>query len=98
MTERLKTLSERGEIPDKLVEMAVKLQEMRHVGAHAWVGELTAEEIPILDSLSKAILEYVYSAPHLVEQADTRLTKLRKPDRRKGKKKRRLFAPSMVLT
>lgn len=86
LTARLKNLSERGEIPDKLVEMAEKLQELRNVGAHAWVGELTAAEVPILDSLSRAILEYVYSAPHLVKQAADRLQKVRKAQR-SGKKK-----------
>jgi len=81
LTARLKDLAGRGEIPDKLVEMAGKLQELRNVGAHAWVGELTSAEVPILDSLSRAILEYVYSAPHLVKQAGDRLQKVRKAQR-----------------
>lgn len=82
LSTRLKALSDRGEIPEKLVDMAEKLQELRHVGAHAWIGELTGEEVPILDSLCRAILEYVYSAPHLVEQAEERLRHVRKKPRR----------------
>lgn len=68
---RLKELSIRGEIPNQLVQVAEKLQELRHVGAHAWVGELSPADVPILDSLCRAILEYVYSAPYLVEQAQS---------------------------
>jgi len=59
-------------VPNKLVEMAA-LQELRNVGAHASVGELTTTEVPILDSLCRALLEYVYSAPHLLKQAADRL-------------------------
>lgn len=74
---RLKDLSSRDEIPEQLVRVAEKLQELRHVGAHAWVGELGPAEVPILDSLCRAILQYVYSAPHLVKQAEQRLNQLR---------------------
>jgi hypothetical protein len=84
---RLKQLSERGEIPEKLADMAEKLQQLRHVGAHAWVGELTSAEVPILDSLCRAILEYVYSAPHLVEQATGRLQQLRTKKRSTRRRK-----------
>lgn len=86
---RLRELSTRGEIPDKLVEMAEKLQELRHIGAHAWIGALTDAEVPILDSLSRAILEYVYSAPHLVNEADQRLEALRKAQRARKKTKKK---------
>lgn len=90
LSARLKQLSERGEIPERLVEMAEKLHELRHVGAHAWVGELTSAEVPILDSLCRAILEYVYSAPHLVEQAAARLQQVRKKQRAtKGRKSKK---------
>ena len=80
---RLKKLSSQDEIPERLVLVAEKLQELRHVGAHAWVGELGPAEVPILDSLCRAILEYVYSAPHLVKQAEERLNQLRSQQKRK---------------
>ena len=75
---RLKELSSKGEIPEQIVTVAKKLHELRHAGAHAWVGELTSDEIPVLDSLVKAVLESVYGVPHLIEQAEERLKKLRK--------------------
>ena len=34
-------------------------------------------EVPILESLSLAILEYVYSAPYLAEQAEMALGQLK---------------------
>lgn len=82
---RLKSLSDRSEIPSKLVDMAQRLQDLRNVGAHAWVGDLTSAEIPILDSVCRAILEHVYSAPHLVEQAEERIKKVKK---RRGTQRR----------
>jgi hypothetical protein len=70
---RLDDLANKGEIPTKLVGVAHSLRKLRNFGAHASLGELTRDEIPILDDLCRAILEYVYSAPFLVEQAERQL-------------------------
>lgn len=86
LKERLQELSAKDEIPEKLVTVADTLQQFRHMGAHAWVGELSSSEIPILDDLCRAILEYVYSGPHLVQRAEERLTKLREKERKKKKR------------
>jgi hypothetical protein len=85
LNEKLADLASRQEIPTKLVAVATKLRHFRNVAAHAVLGELTAEEIPILDDLTRAILEYVYSAPHLVDQADRRLQALKKKSAQKPK-------------
>lgn len=66
---KLKDLATKGEIPAKLVGVADNLRHLRNVGAHASLKELTKDEIPILDDLCRAILEYVYSAPYLAEKA-----------------------------
>lgn len=76
--ERLEDLGRKGEIPQPLVEMAHGLRQLRNVGAHAELGELTSDEIPFLDGLCRAILEYVYSAPELVERAKTRLDEIKR--------------------
>jgi hypothetical protein len=58
------------------------LRKFRNVGAHPNLGELTLDEVPILDDFCRAILEYVYTAPHLAQIAQdalTALTKRRKP-------------------
>lgn len=73
---KLKDLAKKGEIPDKLVGVADNLRLLRNIGAHASSGELTKNEIPILDDLCRATLEYVYSAPHLAERAQQQLNQL----------------------
>lgn len=74
---KLKDLTERGEIPRNLLGVADSLRHLRNVGAHASLGELTHDEVPILDDLCRAILEYIYHAPFLVEQAEKRLQHLK---------------------
>lgn len=80
---KLADLATKGEIPAKLVDVANGLKDLRNVGAHAALGELTPAEVPILDQLTRAILEYVYSAPSLARKAEERLRQLRaaKPSR-----------------
>jgi len=76
--EQLKNLSDRGEIPEILVRLSHNLRQFGNIGAHAATGDLTEEDIPFLDSLCKAILEYVYTAPLLVKQAENKLDELKK--------------------
>jgi len=74
---KLQNLATNDEIPSKLVDVAHGIRNLRNVGAHATLGELTAAEVPILDALTRAILEYVYSAPLLAQKAEQRLNELR---------------------
>lgn len=73
---KLEDLGNKGDIPRPLVEMAHSLRQLRNVGAHASLGELTAKEIPFLDDLCRAILEYVYSAPELIERVRRRFAEI----------------------
>jgi len=73
---KLEDLGNKGEIPKPLVEMAHSLRQLRNVGAHASLGELTGKEIPFLDNLCRAILEYVYEAPDLIQKAKQRLDEI----------------------
>ena len=77
LADKLKDLASRGEIPDKLVGVAKSLKDLRNVGAHPTLGELTPAELPIMDSLCRAVLEYVYSAPLLANQAETCFNRLK---------------------
>lgn len=77
--------AQRNEIPSKLLPVADKLRIFRNLGAHAFLGGLTDNEVPILENLSRAILEYVYSAPFLVEQAKIALDKLHKRSKARRK-------------
>ena len=76
LDEKLKSLADIKEIPEKLVKVAAGLRRLRNIGAHAGLGELTEREVPVLDDLTRAILDYVYSAPYLANLASERLAKL----------------------
>jgi hypothetical protein len=73
LANKLNDLAKRAEIPEKLVSVAHGLRNLRNIGAHAVLGELTKSEIPIVEDLCNAVLEYVYSAPFLAQQAEDKL-------------------------
>lgn len=83
---KLEALSQKGEIPENLVKVAHGLRSLRNVGAHETFEGLTQKEMPLLDDLSKAVLEYIYVAPNLALEAEEQLEKLKKLKRlRKSK-------------
>lgn len=77
LNRQLQDLAQRGEIPEKLVDVANGVRHLGNVGAHAGLGELTSAEAAILDDLTRAVLEYVYSAPLLAKKAEERLRALK---------------------
>jgi hypothetical protein len=77
LAKKLDDLAARGEIPGPLAEITHNLRSLRNIGAHAGPVELTAAEVPLLDDLCRAVLEYVYSAPQLVERVKTRLNEMK---------------------
>lgn len=77
--EKLQDLAARGEIPNTLVEMSHGLRQLRNVGAHADLGDLTGQEIRLLDAIIRTILEYVYRAPKLLEEVKSNLAKRKGP-------------------
>jgi hypothetical protein len=74
---RLKDIADKGIMPQQLADMAHQLRHLRNIGAHADLGVLTKAEIPTLESLSKAILEYVYSAPTLLRLVQEKIDGLK---------------------
>jgi len=70
-------LADKDEIPSKLVKVAAGIRKLRNIGAHADLGELTESDLPVLDELTRAILEYVYTAPLLATEAEERFAKLK---------------------
>lgn len=73
----LKDLANKKEIPDKLVKVASGLKDFGNIGAHAGSGDLTEAEIPIVNALCTAVLEYVYSAPYLATIAEDKLKSIK---------------------
>ncbi len=74
--QKLDDLAANGEVPQKLVDVAKKLTKLRNVGAHAELGELTPKEAPVVEDLCRALLDYIYTAPHLANRANETLTGL----------------------
>jgi Domain of unknown function (DUF4145) len=77
--EQLKSLAQTGVIPQQLTDIANGIRNFGNIGAHAAGVQLSENEVPVIDALCRAILEYVYGAPHLVNLAQETL------DRVKGK-------------
>jgi hypothetical protein len=82
LDKRLRHLAENGEIPAKLVAVATGLRKLRNIGAHADLAQITQAELPVLDDLTRAILEYVYSAPLLAREAEERFARLKMQGRK----------------
>jgi len=78
LAKKLKFLSDKGEIPQKLVRIAKGLRLLGNIGAHERYGSLGEKEVPILRDMIKSILEYVYTAPFLAELAEKKLEELSK--------------------
>ncbi|MBX7149147.1 DUF4145 domain-containing protein [bacterium] len=77
LKEQLKDLSSKGEIPANLVDVSHKLRILGNIGAHPSIGELSQADLPILSSLSNAVLEYVYSAPYYAQMAENAVSQKR---------------------
>ena len=77
LLEQLRDLSSKGEIPGRLAAMAQQLRQLGNIGAHAGAGELTSEEVPFLNDLCRAILEYVYVGPQTIVQVQKRIDSLK---------------------
>jgi len=82
--EKLQDLTSKGEIPERLSQMANQLRRFRNIGAHADLGSLTKDEIPFLEDLIRAIIEYVYKAPALIERVKNHLNKLQDISKKDG--------------
>jgi len=75
--QKLQNLAVQNVIPGRLSDMALKLKDLGNIGAHAELGDLTLFEVPILESLCVAVLEYVYYAPMLISEVEARIDKLK---------------------
>lgn len=75
--DKLAVLSQRGELPPRLMDLANRFRDFRNIAAHADLGTLAPEDAPILEPMLEAILEYVYRLPALIDHASRRLNALR---------------------
>lgn len=70
---RIENLAESGKLPERLKAVAHGLRNLRNFGAHGNLGQLDAKDVPLLESLSGALLMYLYTIPSLAEDAAKRL-------------------------
>jgi uncharacterized protein YutE (UPF0331/DUF86 family) len=77
LSDKIKSLAEKGIIPQQISQIALGLKDLRNIGAHADLGELSDNEIPIVEELINAILEYVYEAPAIIEKVNIEIQKLK---------------------
>lgn len=85
LANKLQFLAERQEIPEKLAKIAAGIKDLGNVGAHPSLGDLTESEVPILEDLTRAVLEYVYAAPELARRATASVQRLRNAKKRSQK-------------
>jgi hypothetical protein len=76
---KLNDLARREEIPSRLAEMAHGVRSLGNIGAHGTL-DLTSTEALLINDLCRAILEYVYTAPGLIERARLSLEKIKSQD------------------
>lgn len=74
----LEELEQNGEIPRKLVAVAKNIRIFGNVAAHQSNGKILKKEISLATDLMNALLEYIYSAPYLVNQAERKLVMIKK--------------------
>ena len=73
LAQNLKELVERGEIPSTLGEMTDVLRQLGNVGSHAGEESIAVEYVDVIDDFFRAVIEYVYIAPHKVTEFNARL-------------------------
>lgn len=77
LNDKINDLAARNVIPGRLAEAAHGLRSLRNIGAHASLGELTTSDAEILNELCRAILDFIYTAPALVDKALQRIETLK---------------------
>jgi len=72
---RIEHLASSGKLPEPLKEVAHGLKDLRNFGAHGNLGDLDPNDAPMLESLCRALLMYLYTVPALSADAKKRLGK-----------------------
>lgn len=62
-------------LPAQMLTAAFRQNDFRVLAAHANAGTLTKKQVPILEHLTRAILDYVYSIPFQINLARKALSK-----------------------
>lgn len=68
--EQIADLGHRKELPETIVQVAHGVRKLRNVGAYAAIGSLSGDDVTVMERLARAVLEFVYTAPHLAKLAE----------------------------
>ena len=79
LAQSLEELASRGEIPPVLAEMTDVLRRLGNIGSHAGQDQVGAEYVDVIDDFFRAIVEYVYIAPHKIREFKARLENVHAP-------------------
>ncbi|HYM07251.1 MAG TPA: DUF4145 domain-containing protein [Terriglobales bacterium] len=75
LNKRIEHLVGSGKLPSPLRDVAHGLRKLRNFGAHGNYGDLDPKDAPLLESLCRAVLMYLYTVPTLTRDAQKRLEK-----------------------
>lgn len=73
LNHRIEDLANSGKLPHSLKGVAHGLRKLRNFGAHGNYGDLDPKDAPLLESLCRAVLMYLYTVPALTGDAQRRL-------------------------
>ena len=73
--QQLQYLATQGRLPQTLVDVATQLRKLGNLGAHVSSVEVIASDVPLIDDLAEAMLEYLYRAPAKVAAVEAELTR-----------------------
>ena len=72
---KLQDLVRKGDLSERLSDIVHGIRKLGNVGAY-YDNDLTPAEASLLNDLCKALLEYVYTAPELIEQGRLSLKRI----------------------
>lgn len=78
LSQNLQELCDRGELPPPLGMMTDILRMLGNIGSHAADESVGREYVDAIDEFFRAVVEYVYVAPHRVKEVQTQLDYARK--------------------
>jgi Domain of unknown function (DUF4145) len=78
LNDKIKSLAKNGVIPEQISRIALGVKDFRNIGAHADLGELSDNEISIVEELINVIIEYIYEAPSMIQKVEREISKLKR--------------------
>lgn len=75
LNQQLQSLATEGRLPQTLVDVTKQLRQLGNLGAHVGDVEIVESDVPLIDGLAEAMLEYLYRAPAAVAAVEAELAR-----------------------